>query len=44
MCLATAHGCALTKSKSIMCWGANAAGQLGDGTKEKKLEPVRVAW
>ncbi len=44
MCLATSHGCALTKNQAILCWGANETGQLGDGTKEKKLEPARVSW
>ncbi|MCI0535047.1 MAG: Ig-like domain-containing protein [Verrucomicrobiales bacterium] len=27
---------------SLWGWGANQAGQLGDGTKEQRLEPVRI--
>lgn len=36
------HSCALLKDGSVQCWGDNASGQLGDGTKEPKFSPVAV--
>jgi alpha-tubulin suppressor-like RCC1 family protein len=36
------HTCALMDSGSIVCWGANASGQLGDGTRLGRTTPVRV--
>ena len=36
------HGCATVKSGELECWGANDVGQLGDGTKDQSLFPVRV--
>ena len=44
ICLASAHACALKKDKKLVCWGSNAFGQLGDGTKERRLSPTPVAW
>jgi alpha-tubulin suppressor-like RCC1 family protein len=38
-----AHTCALRPEGAIMCWGKNAAGQLGDGTRYDEARPVRVA-
>ncbi|MBN2137048.1 MAG: right-handed parallel beta-helix repeat-containing protein, partial [Sedimentisphaerales bacterium] len=37
------HSMALDVSGYVYTWGDNRYGQLGDGTEEQRLEPVRVA-
>jgi hypothetical protein len=38
------HGCGVTTSGEILCWGANRHGQLGDGTVDDSVIPVPVAF
>ncbi len=36
------HTCALLENGSVACWGANASGQLGDGSQIRSNTPVAV--
>jgi hypothetical protein len=36
------HACALTTAGSVLCWGRNQFGQLGDGTRINRTTPVPV--
>ena len=38
-----AHTCALLSDNSIMCWGSNSVGQLGNGSTENQSSPVVVS-
>jgi alpha-tubulin suppressor-like RCC1 family protein len=35
-----AHSCALTMTGRVSCWGFNATGQLGEGTREDRSVPA----
>jgi alpha-tubulin suppressor-like RCC1 family protein len=39
-----AHTCALLSSGGVVCWGANARGQLGDGSITDRPLPMPVRW
>jgi len=36
------HTCAMTKNKTVYCWGGNPVGQLGDGTTDESVYPRQV--
>jgi alpha-tubulin suppressor-like RCC1 family protein len=36
------HACALRTDGQVRCWGANASGELGDGTTSTRTAPVTV--
>lgn len=37
------HACALLSTGAVKCWGANGAGQLGDGSQNNKNAPIQVS-
>jgi alpha-tubulin suppressor-like RCC1 family protein len=37
------HTCGVTTSRAAYCWGDNFFGQLGDGTRTRRTDPVLVA-
>jgi len=36
------HACAVLLDGSVVCWGSNSSGQLGDGTQIDRAQPVAV--
>src|SRR5688572_19001606 len=36
------HSCAIRPNGTVVCWGRNQEGQLGDGTNQRRLTPVPV--
>lgn len=37
-----AHGCAITDTGNVLCWGSNQFGQLGDNSTTDRNQPVNV--
>ncbi len=37
------HACAIARDNSIVCWGDNDSGQIGDGTTDDRTSPVPVS-
>lgn len=40
--LGAAHTCAITLDNDLYCWGRNNYGQVGNGTTEDQLLPVKI--
>jgi alpha-tubulin suppressor-like RCC1 family protein len=40
--ISSGNGCAVQSSGAVHCWGDNSNGQLGDGSSNDSLVPVRV--
>jgi alpha-tubulin suppressor-like RCC1 family protein len=40
---ANGHACALTSTGSVLCWGDNANGDVGDGTQTGRPTPTQVS-
>ncbi|AKT43089.1 uncharacterized protein CMC5_073170 [Chondromyces crocatus] len=38
------HACLLTGEGEVRCWGSNASGQLGDGSKLVRTLPTALRW
>jgi alpha-tubulin suppressor-like RCC1 family protein len=38
------HSCAFSFGHAMYCWGANASGQLGDGTTTNRVQPTLVKF
>jgi alpha-tubulin suppressor-like RCC1 family protein len=38
------HACALKDDGSVLCWGHNDQGQLGNGASDDTSKPVNVIW
>lgn len=43
LALGDKHTCALTNMNSVLCWGANESGQLGNNSTQNSLTPVLVS-
>lgn len=43
MAIGANHTCVLDEGCNVYCWGANNAGQLGNGTKKNSAIPVKIA-
>ena len=42
LALGRSHTCGATTAGDVHCWGANASGQLGDGTTTDSPAPTRA--
>jgi alpha-tubulin suppressor-like RCC1 family protein len=42
LALGQTHTCAMRLGGTVLCWGINSNGQLGDGTTTNRLTPVEV--
>lgn len=40
--LGITHGCAVSTTKDLFCWGKNTSGELGDGTRTNRARPTEV--
>lgn len=43
MSVGATHVCAISGDRRVHCWGSNKAGQLGDGTTERRDLPVTMS-